>query len=153
MKRIAFALSVMILIFAVAVSAQTSAQPTTGSVEQELIKLENGWIDALIKHDWAFVDRILADDYTTTDSDGIILNKAQEMEVMKSGEEAIISAVADDFKVRVYGDAAVVTFRWTYKGQVKGKESTGQERYTDTWIKLAGRWQCVAIHGSRIAQK
>jgi ketosteroid isomerase-like protein len=123
------------------------------SVEQELIKLENAWIDALIKHDWTFIDRILADDYTTTDSEGVILNKAQEMAVIESGEEAITSAVANDFRVRIYGDAAVVTFRWTYKGQVRGKESTGQERYTDTWIRRDGQWQCVAIHASRIAQK
>ncbi len=125
----------------------------TQSVEQELIKLEKGWIDALVRHDWAFIDRILADDYTTTDSEGVILNKDQEMAVIESGEEAITSAAADDFRVRVYGDAAVVTFRWTYKGQVRGKETTGQERYTDTWIRRGGQWQCLAIHASRIAQK
>jgi ketosteroid isomerase-like protein len=61
--------------------------------------------------------------------------------------------VADDFKVRVYGDAAVVTFRITYKSQSKGKDTSGQERITDTRVKLAGRWQCVASHESRIAQK
>ena len=149
MKRIVCVVGLVVLVFGVVILAQTQ----TESVEQELIKLENGWIDALVNHDWAFIDGILADDYTTTDSDGIIATKAQEMAILKSGEEAITSAVADDFRVRVYGDAAVVTFRWTYKGQVRGKESLGEERYTDTWVKLAGRWQCVAIHASRIAQK
>jgi hypothetical protein len=151
MKRIVFAVGLVVLVFGVAILAQT--QTTSGSVEQELIKLENGWNDALVKHDWTFIDGILADDYITTDSDGIVAAKAQEMAILKSGEEAVTSAVADDFRVRVYGDAAVVTYRWTYKNQVKGKESTGQERYTDTWVKLAGRWQCVAGHASRIAQK
>ena len=123
------------------------------SVEQELIQLEKGWNEALIKHDWAFIDWILADDYTTTDSEGIIVNKAQEMVILETGEEAVTSVVADDFKVRIYGDTAVVTYRWTYKGQYRGKESAGQERYTDTWIRRDGRWQCVAAHASRIAQK
>jgi ketosteroid isomerase-like protein len=149
MKGIAIAVGAVVLVLAVSVSAQ----PKSDSAEQELITLENGWNDALVKHDWAFVDQILADDYITTDSDGVVATKAQEMVILKSGEEAVSSVVADDFRVRVYGDAAVVTYRWVYKGQVKGKESSGQERYTDTWVKRGGRWQCVAVHASRIAQK
>jgi hypothetical protein len=149
MKRIAIAVSVAVLVFGAAVLAQTQ----TGGVEQELMKLENGWNDALVKHDWAFLERIWADDVGITDSDGILSTKAQELAKLKSGEEVLTSMVADDFKVRVYGDAAVVTFRITYKSQSKGKDTSGQERITDTWFKLAGRWQCVASHESRIAQK
>jgi ketosteroid isomerase-like protein len=149
MIRIAFALGLGVLIIGVPIPAQLKS----GSVEQELIKLEKGWNDALARHDWAFIDQILANDYITTDSDGVVADKAQEMVILKSGEEAVASAVSDDFKVRIYGDTAVVTYRWNYKGQFKGKESTGQERYTDTWVRRGGRWQCVAAHASRIAQK
>jgi ketosteroid isomerase-like protein len=150
MKRIALAAGLVVLAFGVAILAQTQ----TASAEQELIKLEMEWNnEALVKHDWAFVDGILADDYITTDSDGVVANEAQEMAILSSGEEEVMSAKADDFRVRVYGDAAVVTYRWTYKGKVKGKENSGQERYTDTWIRRGGRWQCVAVHASRIAQK
>jgi hypothetical protein len=38
-----------VLAFAVATQAQTPAQTETGSVEQELIKLENEWADAWVK--------------------------------------------------------------------------------------------------------
>jgi ketosteroid isomerase-like protein len=153
MKRIVFAVGLVVLVFGVAILAQTQTQPKSGSVEQELMKLENGWNDALVKHDWAFLERIWADDVGITDSDGIFSTKAQELAKLKSGEEVLTSAVADDFKVRVYGDVAVVTFRITYKSRSKGKDTSGQERITDTWVKLAGRWQCVASHESRIAQK
>jgi len=61
--------------------------------------------------------------------------------------------VNDDFRVRVYGDAAVVTLRIAEKSKSKGKDISGQVRVTDTFIKLAGRWQVVAEHASRIAQK
>lgn len=125
----------------------------TESVEQELIKLEKAWNDALVNHDWALVDQILADDYLTTDSDGVVADKAQEMVILRTGEEAVTSWEADDFMVRVYGDTAVVTYRWTYKGQIRGKASAGQERYTDTWARRDGRWQVVAVHASRIARK
>jgi len=152
MKRIAIAVCVVVLVLAVAVIAQTPAQPTSGSVEQELIKLEQDWANALVKSDLAFLDRILAEDWTATDQDGTFYSRAQYLAYLKSGEEVASSTVFDDIKVRVYGDAAVVTGRSTFKGTLKGKDISGQDRYTDTFVKRAGRWQCVASHWSRIAE-
>jgi ketosteroid isomerase-like protein len=124
------------------------------SVDQELITLEKGWNDSWVKHDPAFLDRILADDYIGTRSDGSVFSKAQEIADMKYSENVVAHIKSDDFKVRVYGDAAVVAFRFTTKEQNKeGKDIGGQYRTTDTWVKRAGRWQCVASHGSEIAQK
>jgi hypothetical protein len=153
MKRIAVAVCAVVLVFAVAIIAQTPAQPTSGSVEQELIKLEQDWANALVKADLAWLDRILADDYISTDSEGIVGNKAQEIATMKSGDYVLISTVLDNFKVHVYGVAAVYFGRSTDKAQFKGKDISGQYQWTDTWVKRDGRWQCVASHGSRIAQK
>jgi len=123
------------------------------SAEQELITLEKGWNDSWVKRDPAFLDRILADDYTGTRSDGSVFSKAQEIADMKYSENVVAYITSDDFKVRVYGDVAVITFRFTTKEQNKGKDISGQYRTTDTWVKRAGRWQCVASHGSEIAQK
>jgi hypothetical protein len=153
MKRIAIAVYVVVLILAVAAWTQTAVQPTSGSVEQELIKLEQDWANALIKADLAFLEGTLADDYISTDSEGTVGNKAQEIATMRSGDYVLISTVLDNFKVHVYGVAAVYFGRSTDKAQFKGKDISGQYQWTDTWVKRDGRWQCVASHGSRIAQK
>jgi ketosteroid isomerase-like protein len=153
MKRIAFATSVVVLVLAVAVQAQTPAQTKSGGVEQELIKLENDWAVAAVKLDVAFFERIYADDFIFTDTDGNVSTKAQQIAILKPGGDVATSAVVDELKVRVYGDAAVVTGRWTSKETIKGTDISGQYRYTDTWVKLAGRWQCVAEHSSKIPQK
>jgi ketosteroid isomerase-like protein len=130
----------------------TSAE--TASAEQELVTLEKRWNDSWVKRDPAFLDRILADDYIGTRSDGSVFSKAQEIADMTFSENVVAYIASDDFKVRVYGDAAVVAFRFTTKEQNKeGKDIGGQYRTTDTWVKRAGRWQCVASHGSEIAQK
>ena len=63
MKRIAFAVCVVVLVLAVAAWAQTPAQPKSEIVQQELINLENQWVDAVVKLDFAFLDRVLADDF------------------------------------------------------------------------------------------
>jgi len=154
MKRIAVTVCVVVLVLAVAAWAQTlKALPKSGSVEQELIKLENDWNDALLKHNWAFLDGIMAEDYTWTDYEGTVITKGQSLASLKSGEDVFTSAVGDEFKVRVYGDAAVVSGRFTAKEMYKGKDVSGQFRTTDIFIKQAGRWRCVAGHGSKIVQK
>jgi hypothetical protein len=153
MKRFVIAVTVGVLFFAVIVWGQKPAEPKGGSVEQELIKLENGWNDASVKRDVAFLDKILAEDITDTDAEGAVWTKTQDLQNVKSGDFALSSAVADTLKVRVYGGAAVVTGRNTIQGKFKGKDISGQYQFTDTWVKHADRWQCVASHGSKIVQK
>jgi len=124
-----------------------------GSAEQELIKLEKEWGDAEVRRDVAFFDRILSDDYMFTDPEGIVWTKAQYIANLKSGDLMVISSVLDETKVNIYGDSAVCFGRASGRAQLKGKDISSQYRFTDTWVKRAGRWQCVADHSSVIAQK
>ena len=152
MNRIVFAVSLIVLVFGVAVPAQTQ----TESVEQGLINLEKEWGQALVKRDTASIDmirdRLMADEFIGM-NDGFVFTKAQYFEIVKSIKEEILSFEMDEWNVRVYGDAAVVMARGTMKMQLAGQETTIQWRFTDTWIKRDGRWQCVAAHNSTIAQK
>jgi ketosteroid isomerase-like protein len=157
MKRMVPRICLVILIFAVALMAQyqTSFTPRTKDVsaEQELIKLQEEWRNADLKMDWAPMDRILADDYVLIDRDGEVHTKAQCEAYYKSGEGKILAFVIDEMKVRVYGDAAVLTARAAIIETYKGEEISSVCRITDTWIRKAGRWQCVATAASRIAGK
>jgi ketosteroid isomerase-like protein len=151
MKRIAIAVSIVGLIFGVAILAQTQTQ----GVEQELIKLENECMEAVVKHDQASIeklDRMLADEFVMT-FDGSNFTKAQLFEFIKTREDEILSYEIDEWKVGVYGDAAVVMARNTLKMRSAGKETTSQNRFTDTWVKRDGRWQCVTAHNSTVPQK
>jgi len=159
MKRIGFLVGLVVMVFAIGLLAQQqgeiSFEPRIRGVsaEQELLKLEQEGTNAEIKGDIAFLDRILADDWAVTEPDGSVWTKAQILVAIKSGADKVSAMEVDDMKARVYGDAAVVTGRNTVKGIFKGKDMSGQERWTDTWIKEANRWQCVATHVSKIASK
>ncbi len=163
MKRFAFLACLGILISGAAILAQQK-----GSAEQELIKLEEEWANANVKADVAFLDRILAADWTWTDADGVMWSKTESLAVLKSGQDKVASMVVDDMKVRVYGNTAVVTGRTTIKETMKGRDVSGVFRFTDTWIKMAGpqaqmpggvavvatpRWHCVATHASKVTGK
>ena len=148
MKRLVFLVGLVVLVFGVAILAQQK-----GSAERELIKLELDWANALAKMDLAFLDQIMADDCVYTDTDGVVWTKAQMMANWKSGEDKISSFVSDNIKVRVYGDAAVALCHNISKEIFRGKDLGGEFQGTDTWIKKAGRWVCVATHQSKIAGK
>ena len=121
------------------------------SVEQQVTKLENDWVKAMIAKDYAVLDRVLADDYTDSgDPDGSVHTKSDMMSALKSGQIAISSYKYADLKVRVYGSAAIVTGLQTFVSTFKGKDDSGTFRFTDTWIKKGDSWQCVVEHASKV---
>jgi ketosteroid isomerase-like protein len=150
-------LAAVVLVLAMSCQLFAQAKPAAPaksvSVEQELIKLENDWNNASVKRDVAALSRIITDDWTVVNPEGTVVNKAQTLAEMKSGENVTTSAVADEMKVRAYGDTAVVVGRNTVKEHYKGKDVSGQYRFTDTWVKKDGRWQCVATAVTTITKK
>lgn len=118
--------------------------------EQELLRLESQWNEALIKVDARRLDRIFADELIMTDSNGGVLNKKQTIALATSGDEVVKTAVSDEFKIQFQGDTAILNLRFTSKETYKGQDASGSYRCTDIWRKQAGAWRCVASHGTRI---
>ena len=140
-------LAVSCLIFGQA--KQAAKQDTV----KEITALENAWNDAAQKYDVAWFERNLADSLSNTDENGKVSDKAATIADVKNKASKIESISNESFKVEVYGDTAVATGIFVLKGTYKGKDSSGRYPFTDTWIKLAGRWQCVASHNSKIPSK
>jgi hypothetical protein len=55
-----------------------STRAQQGSPEQELIRLEKQWAEAVVKGDNSFFDRTAADDYVIVDAGGDVRHKQQE---------------------------------------------------------------------------
>ena len=60
------------------------------------------------------------------------------------------SLVADEIKVRVYGDTAIVTYRSTAKGKDKDGAIDEQRRWTRVFVRKDGQWQLVHSQGATI---
>ncbi len=153
MRRLLNAICLAVLAFAVSAPSQTPAGRIAGTEEQELLDLMQDWMKAEVKTDMAFLDQFIAEECVITDPVGAVWTKAQFLAGLKSGEGAVQSFALDNMKARVYGDAAVVNGRMTAKQTFRGQDISGKYQCTDTFIRKAGRWQCVAIHLSRIAQQ
>ncbi len=127
--------------------AQTRAQ----SDQEILIGLERRWNESVYSKDVAFIDSILADDFTAIDESGEIGDRAKELQLVADFNQQVESAVQDEFIVRVYRDAAVVTFTLHLVGIRQGQRAKVDLRYSDVWVMTDGRWRCVSAHSTKVA--
>ena len=143
-----------VLAFAVSFAALDQAQAKgamhSGNVEQTLMRMEQNFVDALVKGDAAGLEHALADTFTFTAPDGSTQTKAEWIADVRNGALKMVSSQNDDMKVRQYGDAAVVTYRSTDHGTYKDKDISGQYRWTDVFVKHNGQWQVVSTQGTSI---
>ena len=140
------------LLLVVATGASAAAQRVE-SDQQALIKLERDWNDAFYKKDVAFIESILAPEFTATYDDGSRGDKAKELALTKEFNQQVESAVQDDFTVRIFGNTAVVFFTLKLVGIKQGQPSELALSYTDVWVLRDGRWLCVSTQSTRVSAK
>jgi ketosteroid isomerase-like protein len=130
------------------------AKPTAGqNVAQEITALENAWAEATVKHDVLWFERNIADGFVMTDEDGVMTDKPAILQWVKGKLNNYSSFSHENLKVKVYGDTAIATGIASIKGTFKGKDATGKYPWTDTFVKVGGKWQCVASHNSKLPSK
>ena len=129
---------------------EASAHQPVQSDQQVLIELERGWNAAVYRQDADFVSSLLADEFIVTYDDGARGDKARELSLIAQFNQQVVSAVQDDFTVRVYQDTAVVWFTLNLVGMRQGQRAELTLRYTDVWVQRDGRWQCVSSQSTRV---
>ena len=122
-------------------------------MEEELLKLEKAFTEAIIKNDLEGIGRLVTDDWIIIDPNGEIVDRTRFIEVIKSGALTHDMMESEDFRIRVYRDSAVVTAVTRTKGKFMGQEFSTQERATDVFVKRDGRWRCVLTHLTRLPNK
>ena len=122
-------------------------------MEEELLKLEKEFAEAITKNDAVAVDGFLGDDWIIVDPDGEITGKARFLEVIRSGALSHELMESADWRVRLYGSTGVVTGLTTTKGKFMGQDFTSCERATDVFVKQDDRWLCVLTQLTRFNKK
>jgi ketosteroid isomerase-like protein len=70
--------------------------------------------------------------------------------MMRAGTLRLGSYTVDSMRVRVYGAAAVVVYRSTLVGTLRGTDISSRRRRTTMLIKRDGRWLVVAQQSTPI---
>ena len=118
-------------------------------IEKQIVELERERLRAMINADSEALNSILSDDltyiHTTTRED----SKKSLIDSLASGRLSYKSMDTDGVKVRIYGDAAVVTGSAAIKVSSGGRLLEFSILFTDVYAKQEGRWQMVAWQSTR----
>jgi ketosteroid isomerase-like protein len=132
--------------FVLAVSSISfgQAKPAAGQgAIQEVIALEKAWGTAAQKYDVSWFEKNIAENYSGVMWGTEIINKAAKIANVKNKAQKA-EASDESMKVQPFGDAAIATGITLVKGTYKGQDVSGRYAWTDTWVKIDGRWQMVA---------
>ena len=131
-----------IVMLATLVAAPLAAQDSTVT-QRTLYRLENDWARGVVRRDAATIRRLVAPKWVYSDESGM-MNREQGIAAFTSGPDTVTDSGNEQMHAIVYGNTAIVTGILTMRGHNAQGAFLHRYRYTDTWMKLGGRWQCIA---------
>jgi ketosteroid isomerase-like protein len=138
--------SLALAIMATGVAAPALAADTD---EQAVKNGELEWLKAQQTNNVDLVAPLLADKIVETNGEGKVFN-GKDAVLADAKTQTWSSVEYKDLKVTVFGHTAIATGTFVGKGTMGGKTLDLHERFTDTWVKMDGKWLCVASHDSGI---
>src|SRR5262249_46112430 len=111
------------------------------SGEKEILALEDKRFAAMIGGDWKTVHELAHDQLLYTHPSAITDTKASWLESMTSGKTKYKSVSFTDRKVRMIGDAALVTGGAVIEGEVNGQPLSLRLKFLNVWTKTPEGWK------------
>jgi len=110
-----------------------------------LTALNRDYIHSVQHGDVGRFEEILAEDFLCSNPDGSLVDK-QGFLAQTGRAVAISGLTAEDVRVRILGDVAIIHARTSYM-TANGVQRNG--RYTDVWARRNGCWLAVSAHVTR----
>jgi ketosteroid isomerase-like protein len=111
----------------------------------ELTTLNRDYVASVQNSDVKRFNEILAQDFYCTNPDKSLVDRAAFLR-QTALPMRIRNLTAEDVKIRVLGDFAIIHARTSYTTP-DGQHAYG--RYTDCWARQNGKWLAVSAHVSR----
>jgi ketosteroid isomerase-like protein len=121
------------------------------STEDTLKTIEQAICDSIVSRKTADFEKYVSDTAYFTDPGGMAYTKKDVIGLLVSGTLKFESSVHADMKIMVVGDTAVVTYNTLDKGTFGVRDISGKYRWTDTFVKIKGKWTLIAAHGTPVA--
>jgi hypothetical protein len=94
----------------------------------------------------------MSDSFLMIDSGGETSDKARFIADLTSPDITIEPYTVDEFKIRIYGNTALINGATNMHGVESGKPFTTHYRFTDTYVKEGAVWRVVNVQTTRIKQ-
>jgi len=110
----------------------------------ELVQLSKTWMDAMMQHDSAMLENIMAAEYKLKKGDGTVVmeragwlnNLFHNLKISRFEQTAI--------NAQVYGNIGIVTSMYSWAGTMHNNPFDSKGYITDVWLKRNNRWQIVS---------
>ncbi len=138
------------LLLASLLAAVPTTPPRPADPVEEVLAFEAAACTAYQRNDARAIDSLVADGYILTDSRGQLVAKAADLAAARDREVEYSEFRNVDMQVTLFGTTAIVRGRTIVKGHTRSGESVDVDvMFTDTVVKLGGRWRLVAGHVNR----
>jgi len=151
MKLAAIAIA-MVLSSSLSCFAQAEHADKTAKTVLQVMKIEVAWEQAVLRRDGKAFDRILADDYTGTSSNGETRNKTETLNRLKSAENHFDSFASCNHDLNIDGNKVIVTGHVAAKLKVQDQARESCFSYTRVYEKRKRRWQVVSSQTNRMTE-
>jgi hypothetical protein len=142
MKRF-LVVTFLAVVLSVLVFGQVTNKKSSSKAEEEIMKIEDQWVQSRATKDPTVSKELLADDYLGANLTGQAQTKQQFIDGVTAGTFTGKAEMMDR-KVRIYGDTAVST------GFVTGVAGADKVRYIRVYVKRNNKWRLVASQGTRV---
>lgn len=132
------------------ITAATAAGAAPLPERQEVLSVERSWDRAIVTRDVNALDSILADDFLGIWIDGSVSRKADVLASVAKRKVEIDPFQTEDVVIRIYGDVAIVTGRFTQTLRLCERSETNSFRYTDTYRRTGGRWRALTAQATLV---
>lgn len=137
----------MLIELAFVLALGQAAHPS--ALAKDLERIEQQLAATWRKGDCSAWGAMLAPEWSVIHITGALITRAEALRMCQAPRPPIEMLKVDDLSVRTFGEAAVVTGRTTMT--IGGTNpGTVTLRFTDVFIRRAGRWQVVASHATQI---
>lgn len=113
-------------------------------MEQEIIKCEENFLQALLGSDLKVLEGTLHDDVIYNHASGEVWTKKMDIDAFKVATPVIEKVDCIDRKIEIFGDTAIVSTAIHLKGIFGGHQVEGKSRFLRTWKKFADGWKIIA---------
>jgi uncharacterized protein (TIGR02246 family) len=138
-----------ILGMALAAAAGTAAA-RAGDAEPAVLAAHDRRIAATVAGDVAGLAAMMTDDLTYTHSSGVVESKAEFLDGLRNGKYVYREIAAAERKVRVHGDAAIVSGPCHVVIEPGGRRTELDLYFTELYVKEAGGWRMALWHSTRL---
>ncbi|HXT16524.1 MAG TPA: nuclear transport factor 2 family protein [Gemmatimonadaceae bacterium] len=127
-----------------------SVRADVSSDEAAVRQLEERVAAATGANDPDALEPLLAADFTFVNPVGLLITKQQFLDNFRTGRLQNSKYDVSEMAVRMYGDAAVVTYRSDVAGPAGSQQISNKRRRTTMLVKRDGRWLIVAQQSTPI---